>query len=71
MSGRRSQAPLGDSHAAALFLGIHPHYTLRLDDLGGMVHVPLVHLLPLLQGPARRLTSTMLHGLHAFGLAAQ
>ena len=71
MSGRRSQAPLGDSHAAAVFLGIHPHYTLRLDDLMGPLHVPLVHRRPLLQVPARRLTSTMLHGLHAFGLAAQ
>ena len=71
MSGHRSEPTLGDWQAdEESAVSVHPHL-LRLHELCRSVHVPLVHRRPLLQVPARRLTNTMLHGLHAFGLAAQ
>ena len=70
MSGRRSKGMFDDWQAKAKFVGIH-NLLVGLHELSRVVHVPLVHRSPVLIGAARRMTSTIPHGLDASGLAAQ
>ena len=66
----RSQIPLGESQADLPLIAVHLALA-RSKHLLAHGHVAVVHLLPIMQAPAARRTSSILHGLHALGLVAQ